>query len=179
MVTRPTPGHPPGPRLHTLAAAIVLLLATAAAAPAAEYFVSPAGDDAATGASHNAPFRTIGRGVKALRPGDTLTVGPGVYREQVFVEKNGTAQRPIALRAEIPGRTELVGSVRLPQWTPVAGRNQVFCARLDRATYLVYEKDTDTEYCETAGLGFVEQSAGSFYYAPAEKTLTPDTGRVC
>ena len=54
---------------------------------AAELTVGPAG------------FKTIGEGVAALKPGDTLTIMPGEYREQVSARLVGTAEAPIAIRA--------------------------------------------------------------------------------
>lgn len=135
------------------------------------YYVSKAGDDSRPGTTEAQSFSTITRGVEALKPGDTLVVGPGVYHEEVFVEKSGTEEKPITLRAQYPGRTELVGSVRIANWAPVKGRRQVFRARLERPTYLVYEKDTGTEYLEVANLKMVEDAAGSFLYDPDEKLL--------
>ena len=42
---------------------------------AAEYFTAPFGSDLGPG-SEKSPFKTVGRGVKALKPGDTLTISP-------------------------------------------------------------------------------------------------------
>lgn len=44
-----------------------------------EYFVSTSGDDANAGTS-DAPFRSIGKGLSVLAPGDTLTIRGGLYR---------------------------------------------------------------------------------------------------
>ena len=153
-----------------IAFAAAALFALAAAAAADTWYVAKSGLDTNTGAAGK-PFATIKRGVEALQPGDTLVVGPGVYREEVFIEKSGTPEQPITLRAEFPGRTELVGSVRLADWTPVNGRPRVFRAPLDRVTYLVYEKDTDTEYTEVASLFAAEDTAASFFYDAAAKAL--------
>ncbi len=163
---------------------ILLCLALAAwtgapgAGRAASYYVATSGSDtasvtggAASGAAPEQAFRTIARGVEALRPGDTLVVGPGVYHEQVFIEKSGTPDAPITVRAAEPGRTELVGSVRLKDWSAVGGRRCVYKARLDRPTALVFEKDTDTEYVEKPNLDMVEETPGSFHYDPEARLL--------
>ncbi|MBI2301991.1 MAG: right-handed parallel beta-helix repeat-containing protein, partial [Armatimonadetes bacterium] len=82
----------------------------------AELFVAPDGDDDNPG-SADKPFRTITRGVKELLPGDTLTVRGGTYREAVEIEKYGTAEKPILVRAA-PGETVVIkGSELIKEWT--------------------------------------------------------------
>jgi hypothetical protein len=44
------------------------------------------------------PFRTIGRGVAELQPGDTLTVAAGTYTESVVIQSAGRLDAPITLR---------------------------------------------------------------------------------
>lgn len=79
---------------------LVMLTALTTAASAATYCVSPVtGDDAAPG-SAQAPWRTIGRAMGELMPGDTLVLQPGRYREQVTCSLVGTAEKPIVIRGE-------------------------------------------------------------------------------
>ena len=54
-----------------------------AGAEGADYFVNKQGNDANDGASRATSFLTIQTGVDALKPGDTLTIGPGEYFENV------------------------------------------------------------------------------------------------
>ncbi len=63
----------------------VTLLLSASACFAGEYWVAPDGDDSGPG-SKEGPFRTIQRGVNALKGGDTLFVRAGRYEEEVTVE---------------------------------------------------------------------------------------------
>lgn len=71
-----------------------------AAGPA--FFVDPVkGDDSAAG-SQVQPWRTLGHGMKQLRPGDTLYLRGGVYHEHVSATLLGTAEKPITL-AGYPG----------------------------------------------------------------------------
>lgn len=148
------------------------MLAFAQAAFAAHtFYVSPFGDDSRNGSSLDAAFRTIQRGVKGLKPGDTLLVAPGIYREQVMIEVSGTREQPITIKSLRPHQARLDGSVRLTDWSPVPGRRAVYSAPLDNATYLVFEKDTNAELREVANLPLVEKSAGSFLWDAAAKRL--------
>ena len=45
------------------------------------------------------PFKTIGRGVQSLQPGDTLLIKAGTYRETVILTRSGTQAYPIRIRA--------------------------------------------------------------------------------
>ena len=62
-------------------------------------FVSPKGDDAASGLSERQAFRTLKRAAKALRPGDTLYLAPGAYTEPLALTASGTAGSPVVIRA--------------------------------------------------------------------------------
>ncbi|MEE9366387.1 MAG: right-handed parallel beta-helix repeat-containing protein, partial [Dehalococcoidales bacterium] len=45
------------------------------------------------------PWKTIGRGVQSLQPGDTLLIKAGTYRETVILHRSGTQANPIRIRA--------------------------------------------------------------------------------
>ncbi len=81
-----------------------------------EFFVDGnSGSDDSAGTAEK-PFRTIGRGVKELRPGDTLTVRGGTYREAVGLELIGTRDHPITVQAA-PGETVVIkGSEVVTGW---------------------------------------------------------------
>jgi hypothetical protein len=123
--------------MHKRIDAILLPFLLAAASPeAAEYFVDAGrGDDAAAGTAE-APFRTIGKGVEALAPGDTVTIRGGVYRESVTVSARGTAERPIAIRAAADERVVLSGGRVIDGWQP-ATAEQVGAAVPTEGIYTV------------------------------------------
>ncbi len=58
------------------------ILSSMAATGARSYFTAITGDDSNSGTQAQ-PFRSIHRGVLALRPGDTLTIREGVYAEAI------------------------------------------------------------------------------------------------
>jgi hypothetical protein len=84
----------------------------AAAASAAEWYVAPAGSDAAAG-SLEQPFATVQRAQKAAAPGDTVFLRGGTYRmtdaqiaqrRRIFarltvLDKSGAPGKPITYRA--------------------------------------------------------------------------------
>ncbi|NQU23811.1 MAG: right-handed parallel beta-helix repeat-containing protein [Candidatus Nealsonbacteria bacterium] len=61
------------------------------------------------------PFRTIGAAMKVVRPGDTVTVRGGVYREQVKIPA-GEPGKPITLRAADGERAVVSGCVPVTGW---------------------------------------------------------------
>ena len=87
---------------------LLTLSAACANAPAADYFVSPTGDDAGDG-TKDKPFATIQHAQGAANPGDTVYVRGGHYvmhedqiakRERIwayvtFLDKSGTKGKPI------------------------------------------------------------------------------------
>ncbi|WP_164019588.1 right-handed parallel beta-helix repeat-containing protein [Pyxidicoccus trucidator] len=88
-----------------------------------EWYVSPSGSDKAAG-SKSAPFRTIGRALKAVGPGEAIQVQPGDYAESVVIDgsvKAGRKDAPITLRASgrariFPGARGALVQVRKPYW---------------------------------------------------------------
>jgi len=104
-----------------------------------EYYVATDGDDGDDG-SFAAPFQTIQHAADLARPGDTIYVRGGTYRETVTPARSGNELAEITFRA-YPGETVVVsGAEPLSGWTqhdgsiyratmPVdlgKGENQVF-----------------------------------------------------
>ena len=61
---------------------------------AAEVYVSPSGNDKAAG-TEKAPFATIARAAAAAKPGDTVKIGPGIYRERISFRRSGKKGAPV------------------------------------------------------------------------------------
>lgn len=76
-----------------------LLLAMAPSLCAADYYVSPAADDAGPGTLEK-PWRTISHAMASLKPGDTAHVLEGTYSDKVTITKGGTEGLPVTLKAE-------------------------------------------------------------------------------
>jgi hypothetical protein len=84
-------------------ATVTWLLLSGKAAAAAEYFVSPSGDDRNPGTLER-PFASIAQGQRAAQPGDTIWLrggvyefvgGPGARESAVLLDKSGAPGRPI------------------------------------------------------------------------------------
>lgn len=73
------------------------------------FWIAPAGKDENSGRSRTSPWKSFGRAIPALRPGDTLMLEDGVYEGQStgYPDVNcrggaakGTSSAPITIRAE-------------------------------------------------------------------------------
>ncbi len=80
-----------------------------------EYFVSPAGDDAADGSAAH-PWRTIGRAASVAQAGDTVTVREGIYREWVKPANPGRDGAPVTYRAAEGERVVVTGTDEVRGW---------------------------------------------------------------
>lgn len=90
-------------------------------------FVSPAGDDAADG-SKARPWRTIAHAADASRPGDTISLGPGLYREEVLLKNSGLPGAPIRFVSEAQGAAVISGADPVSGWSRVAGDAPIYGA---------------------------------------------------
>ncbi|MBR7140063.1 MAG: DUF1565 domain-containing protein [Lentisphaeria bacterium] len=84
--------------------------------------VSPGGDDKNPG-SEKAPFATIRHAAQAAKPGDTVLIGPGVYREHVLVKTSGTEKAPVIFKGSRGSKGEYLSIIEAPgtaveKWTP-------------------------------------------------------------
>jgi parallel beta-helix repeat protein len=78
----------------------------------AAYYVDPQGDDEAPGTAAG-PWRTLGRAVRDLRPGDTVLLRSGTYAENVDVAHGGTDASPVTIRAAPGERPRLTGRLKV------------------------------------------------------------------
>ena len=85
------------------------------------YHVSINGSDRASGTA-DAPFRTIGHAASIARPGDTVRVHEGVYREWVDPKNGGTSNHNRIVYEAAPGEHPVIkGSEIVTGWERVEG----------------------------------------------------------
>jgi hypothetical protein len=83
--------------------------------------VATGGSDAADG-SEDSPFRTIGRAAVVARPGDTVRVHAGEYREWVVPRRGGLSDRRRITYEAAPGEHVVVkGSEVVADWEAAGG----------------------------------------------------------
>jgi hypothetical protein len=90
-----------------VAVVLGLMLMAARPARAAEYVLSPDGDDSAAG-NREHPWRTVGRANTSLQPGDTAVFLTGEYEGGLSPKRNGTKDAPIVYRSAEPWGARLV-----------------------------------------------------------------------
>lgn len=92
------------------------------------YYVSADGPMLGDG-SQDAPFRRIGQAAEAARPGDTVIVAPGIYRECVNPKNGGTSDRNrIVYRSQVPGAAVITGAEEIREWDHV--RDDIWMTRI-------------------------------------------------
>src|SRR4029077_4803541 len=65
--------------------------------------------------------RTIQKAANKARPGDTVLIHSGVYRETVVVETNGTLKKPIRFEAAPGANVVVTGLDRFTKWHKEGG----------------------------------------------------------
>jgi hypothetical protein len=83
---------------------------------AATYYVAPNGNNTNAG-TQDAPWKTIGKAFGSVKPGDTVLIRGGVYRESVSINVSGTADKPIVVK-NYPGESPIIdGSLPVTGWS--------------------------------------------------------------
>lgn len=148
-------------RLIILTAASIGFLWLAQNASAATYYVdgqNPAAADANPG-SADRPWKTINRAGNAaeLRPGDSVLIKSGVYREAARIARSGSASAPIRFGAAPGERVVIKGStVVTGAWTrlgPMPGLREPY----PNAFHTVWQIHLDENYFQgyLPGAGYV------------------------
>ena len=155
---------------------IVLLtlsgLALIAHVDAAEYFVGKQGDDGSDGLSKKTAFLTIRKGAGALSPGDTLTIGPGEYFENIKLIDLGDIEKETLIRAEIPGTVLLRGDRDADlDFRLVPGRRFVYVADCEGQVLSVLEVDTLKPLAAAADAVALEFGPGRYFHDRADNKL--------
>lgn len=144
---------------------LICLICLAGQLAAAEYFVSPTGNDDQAGNSLETAFATIQRGVDALAAGDTLWIGPGEYRENVVIEGLGEAGVETRIAALLPHTVILRGDREAElTFQPVPGRRFVHVADSPDEVLSVHEVDTLSSLKPAVSISALEFGPGRYLY---------------
>jgi hypothetical protein len=134
---------------------LILVLAAASAglprAWATEWVVDQThrgASDQNTGTAQ-APFKTISKGVSAARPGDTVLVKAGIYRETVEVKTSGTREKRITVKAAPGERVVVSGAEEVNGWRKCSREEvrgnpnwqNIFCAEIDWAPSALFVEE--------------------------------------
>ncbi|WP_395746442.1 hypothetical protein [Prosthecobacter sp.] len=157
----------------------LLLLMCSAALHAAEYKVAK---DA------QAPdFKTIGEGIAALKPGDTLTIMPGEYHEAIQTAVSGTGEAAITIRAWRPGTVVIRGDAELGGFKPAPGLRHVFVTPFkqraesvaERSTLRMLEPKLSAAELETALGSYYQDEKGGLLYVHTTDSQPPEAHALC
>src|SRR5215469_3167715 len=95
------------------------IIAFAATTQAANLYVAKTGDDSNSG-TEQMPFRTIQHAADVAQPGDVITVGDGIYREDVNPPRGGLSDSDRIIYQAAPGEKVIItGSEIVTNWTRV------------------------------------------------------------
>ncbi|MDA3959847.1 MAG: right-handed parallel beta-helix repeat-containing protein [Planctomycetota bacterium] len=170
---------------QTLAAILIVI---SLAIPAAEFVVTPDGDDGATGTAV-APLRSVAAAVERARGGDVITLRAGTYREKVVFSvkrHSGTAEQPTTLRAWPGERPILTGSDLVTGWEHHTGaiwkktgwdvRSQQVFVDFERApnhglAQIGANGAHNDKFRSRDGTGLADMRPGSFHHDPEAAVL--------
>ena len=119
----------------------------------AELFVGP-----------DAQFKTIKAGIKAMKPGDTLTIMPGIYRESIEVANLGAKDKTTVIRAKLPGTVLLRGDVDAPPFRKVSGTRFTYVTDWKGNANAVNERDSFKILLPAAAVKDLEFTRSRFVY---------------
>ena len=153
------------------------------------YTRSTVGNDSNDGTSPETAWKTVTRGARDLGPGDTLIIGPGLYRESVGINTGGLPGQPVRIlgdssgkiTGDLPGPVVMAGSRPIdetifePEGTPgvykahISGMVIFAAVEMDGLQYRirnVREPETDVPYVER-----VRKEPGSIWFERDSSTV--------
>jgi len=118
------------------------------------FFVSPRGDDVAPGNSPGRPWKTIAHASARARPGDTIYLMEGVYKEALQPGKSGRPEAPIRYVRYAQDKVVLNGDGKMPLGIELRGVESVHVVGLEVRGFTVagavISKASDVEISYTS-----------------------------
>jgi parallel beta-helix repeat protein len=177
----------PAWRIFQIFTMLALFVVLAPSAWSATYYVANSGNDANTGTTLTAPFKTIQKAMNKAVAGDTVYVRGGTYREEISVYSGGGSAgnyvNLFAYNNEVP---VIKGSDLVTGWVKHSGNiwkktgwasnsQQVFDSSRDGPSLqqigMPSRFYTSFHYPSPVGSGVSSMMPGSFYYEAGAQTL--------
>ena len=113
------------------------------------------------------PWRTIGKGINSLSPGDALLISAGIYRERLNISKGGTEERRILIGPKGDGEVIIDPSVELKEWSVYDATRGVYQANcpFKPTAVVVDEKPFYPEF------PLSNVNSGTWFYDNNKKTI--------
>ncbi|MBN1673246.1 MAG: right-handed parallel beta-helix repeat-containing protein [Kiritimatiellae bacterium] len=163
---------PPAIRRRAWLAAIGIGVLGARVAAGGDYYVSPGGSDANTGASRTEPLKTIEAGLAKLQAGDRLNIEPGTYPGGTAIRGlNGTADAPIVIRSSRPGAAVIEGFEPVTGFRRRTGCDYTYETVYSERPHRFLEQATGALLTRVAGPALVETVPGSYCHEEDEGRL--------
>ncbi|HEX5538295.1 MAG TPA: DUF1565 domain-containing protein, partial [Methylophilaceae bacterium] len=175
-----------GHMLQAISLLALFFLLAPSAAWSANYYVANNGNDASSGLTLSAPFKTIQKAMNTASAGDTVYVRGGTYREEITANRGGSAGNYLnvfAYNNEVP---VISGSELVTGWVKYSGNiwkktgwtvnsQQVFDGSRDGPSLQQIGMPSSYydsfKYPSPVGSGVSSMVPGSFYYAAGSSTL--------
>ena len=120
------------------------------------------------------PADSLQKAVQALRPGDTLTLLPGVYRQgTVAIRCRGSQESPIVIQGKDRENTLVTAwkSLDTVTWEPVPGKPFVYRAAWAEDTYGISDLANKRNMMPAPGADDMERFRGTYFYDRKEHYL--------
>ncbi len=75
------------------------------------------GSDENGDGSSLSPWKTIGKGIGSLKPGDALLISAGLYRERLNISTSGSEEQRILIGPKGDGEVIIDASIQLKEWS--------------------------------------------------------------
>lgn len=121
-----------------------------------------------------AGYQTIGEGLKALKPGDTLTIMPGQYYEAL--ELSGFKDNLI--RAQFPGSVLIHGDKPAPKFSLLPGYRFIYVADWTENVNALNELDTMKIYLPRATVKELEFKFAGWHLADGKLYISTSDGQA-
>ncbi|MCC6580603.1 MAG: hypothetical protein IT440_09185 [Phycisphaeraceae bacterium] len=164
--------HQFGPCRRPFPAGLILLLLLAPTASAKVFYLSPDGDDQATGTHPATPWQSLQHVEGRLGEGDSLVLAPGEYLQTATLrDLAGSTQRPVTIQAAMPGFSVLRGSLSLGPWRSIPNRPRCYDTAVGQTVYNLIHTSTGQTWRRATTEAELRATAGSWWQHPDDQTL--------